>query len=611
MVTLKQLIPILLVLLMGGLQAVEVSATLSTDSVAAGEGALLTLSVTDGRPSGEPVIPPVKDLIVNSRGTSQNIQIINGAMTRSLSYTYVVGSNQEGEYEVPAIKVRVGGREYSTQPLKLRVRAAADAKPQGIDDENGEDEATEEAGDYGHLTLQMVEKDRTHVYPGEIAPVRIRAFFPADAQVSLKGAPRPEGSAFTLHNLSEEPDQSSVTIDGKRYLVVTWFGGLSATKAGTYPAIIKLDGTVSVPDRSASRRSPFGGRGSPFDDPFFSGSMFGDIFGQMIEKDIELTTDAEDSEIEVIELPQEGRPENFTGAIGNFEFESAQIPSSLATGEPCRIEAVLKGQGNFSLLTEPKPMPEAEWKSYDGKSDFEGGDVASFAGRKSFRYSAVPLTPGEKEVALSFSYFDPDAGEYVEVKSPSQQVTITGEVVANKSPSKEAQPVEQTPEVPQLAPLALEAGGKGSYLPLSEQAWFVPVLALCGILSAGILGYGWWTQRMADPSKLSRLELDQATQSALTNAGKAVSAGNAPAFFQAAREAMRLRVAEARGINPEAVTAADLDGVDDETVATIFTEADRVEYSGRSGGSEDLTGWQNKLDAAMIALELNGKGKTT
>ena len=350
MVVMKRIIPILLLLMMGGLEAVVVSSELSTDSVAAGEGALLTLKVEGGNPSGEPLIMPVQDLIINSRGTSQNIQIINGSVTRSLSYTYVVGSNKEGEYQVPPISLKVGGREYLTEPLKLKVRAAADAKPEGIDEE---DEEAEGSGEYGRLTLQMVQKDRTHVYPGEIAPVRIRAYFPADARVSLKGAPRPEGAAFTLHNLSDEPKQSSEVIDGKRYLVVTWFGGLSATKAGTYPATIKLDGTISVPDRSRSR----GRRRSPFDDPFFGGSMFDDVFGQRIEKDIELTTDAEDSEIEVIELPQEGRPENFTGAIGTFEFESVRVPSALTTGEPTRVEAVLKGQGNFSLLSEPQPIP--------------------------------------------------------------------------------------------------------------------------------------------------------------------------------------------------------------------------------------------------------------
>ena len=606
MVNMKRIVPLLLLLLMGSLPAVEVSATLSTDSVAVGEGALLTVKVEDGRPSGDPVVPAVKDLIVNERGTSQNVQIINGAMTRSLSYNYVVGSQKEGEYEVPAIRVRVGGKDYSTKPMKLKVRAAANAKPQGMDDE---EETRDEPGAYGHLALQMVESDRTHVYPGEIAPVRIRAFFPAEARVSLNGAPRPEGSAFTLHNLSDEPEQSSVTVDGKRYLVVTWFGGLSATKAGTYPATIKLDATVSVPDRSRSRRSPFD---DPFfDDPFMGGSMFRNVFGQMVDKDVELTTDAENSEIEVIELPQDGRPENFTGAIGQFEFDSARLPSSLTTGEPFRIEAVLKGEGNFSLLSEPQPTPESEWKTYDGKSEFEGGDLASFAGKKAFRYSAVPLMPGEKEVALSFSYFDPDAGEYVEVQSQPQQVTITGEVVTKASPGKEAQPQNQVPAVPQLAPLAIEPGGVKSYFSLADEAWFVPVLALCGILTVGILGFGWWNGRAADLTKISHQELDRAAQAALSEAGKAASAGNAVAFFQAARQAMRLRVAEERGINPEAVTAADLDGVDDETIAGIFSEADRVDYSGQTIAKEDLTGWKNKLDEAMTALELNNKEKTT
>ena len=156
----------------------------------------------DSPPDRQPSIPEVKDLILQPRGTSQQIQMNNGKLTRSITYSFVVGSNKAGDYEIPAITVLVRGKEYTTQPLSLKVGASPNATPAGIDEE----EETEIPGKYGHLRFQMVSKDRKHVYPGEIAPVRIQAYFPAEAQVSLSSMPRPEGSAFTLHNLSEKPE---------------------------------------------------------------------------------------------------------------------------------------------------------------------------------------------------------------------------------------------------------------------------------------------------------------------------------------------------------------------------------------------------------------------
>ena len=98
------------------------------------------------------------------------------------------------------------------------------------------------------------------MYVGEIAPVRIRAWLPADARVQLRSGIQPEGKAFTLHNVSDQPQQTSEIKDGKRYHVVTWYGGISATKAGNYPASLSVDATVAVRDTSAPQAPPTDGR---------------------------------------------------------------------------------------------------------------------------------------------------------------------------------------------------------------------------------------------------------------------------------------------------------------------------------------------------------------
>ena len=46
-----------------------------------------------------------------------------------MTYTYVVGSNTPGDYQIPAIEVTVDGKKLSTQPLKLKVLDAGAAQP--------------------------------------------------------------------------------------------------------------------------------------------------------------------------------------------------------------------------------------------------------------------------------------------------------------------------------------------------------------------------------------------------------------------------------------------------------------------------------------------------
>lgn len=584
-------IAILWLFLSAAIHAAEVVASLSADKVPAGQGVIFTVTVEGGAPERQPTIPEVKDLIMNPRGSSQQIHMINGDVTRSIAFSFLVGSTKPGDYEIPAVTVRVDGKDYTTQPQRLKVTPSPDAAPEGMDGEEKE----ETPGTYGHLRFQMMAKDRKHVYPGEIAPVKIQAYFPADARVSLSSMPRPEGSAFTLHNLSERPSQEIKVIDGKRYLVVTWFGGLSATKAGEYPASFKITGTVAVRDTSAAGRRP----------PGFADSLLDDFFAPMVQKDVELVTE-DPAQLEVRELPKEGRPDDFTGAIGEFEFQSSHIPESLKTGEPCQIEAAVKGTGNFSLLSAPQPFPKDDWKTYKGSDEFEPEDVASFAGTKTFRYNAVPMAPGEKEVGLSFSYFDPEKGEYRELKSSAGKVVIRGEAIKPEKPAEAKEPETPRNPAPQLAPIATELGAPGDYRALSESRWFAPLVGACGILSLAAFAAGWWRGRTPDPGAEARKANRLAVRNAVEAADEAMARGDAAAFFLNARNAIRLRIAERKGMRPEAVTLADLDA-DDVEIAGILAEADRLEYSGASPSGGNLEHWKLKLEGCLERLGADRK----
>ena len=592
----------LMVVLASSLSAAEVTAQLDRDSVPAGSGAFLTITVAGSR-DARPEIPQIENLIFQSRGQSQQFQMFNGRTTMSVTYTYAVGSNVPGDYEIPAIEIVVSGKKLSTKPLRLRVLDASAARPpagipaspQGALPLPEEDQGE---GKFGFLTVELADTDRKHVYVGEIAPVRIRAWLPAESRAQLRSGVQPEGKAFTLHNVSGQPQQAEEIKDGKRYLVVTWYGGMSATKAGKYPASLSLDATIAVRDPSAQRRS--GRRAGPFGDPFFD-SIFDNMNVPMIQKDVTLKSD--DQEIEVRSLPAEDRPTGFTGTVGKFKFDEVKIPARWASGEPQQMAARLTGTGNFSLMDAPAVRPAGAWKTYPGKGDFAAGDEASFSGSKTFQFSAVPRKAGEQEVALEFSFFDPEEAAYKTISSAAKTIVVTGEDMVEDEPAVavEADTPAKNPEV--LIGQHSEAVFGRGIVPLVSRPMFYQLLVLAALL--GVLGkvLALLRVRRNDPRRIALAVMEKATHEALEASERCAKAGDIPGYFAASRLAIQQRLGVLWNQPAQAITLAEIDSriPDDSPVARFFREADRHEYSRQSAG-EIQPAWRVLLDEALKYL---------
>jgi hypothetical protein len=594
----------LMLALCPGARGAEVQAQLDRDSVPAGNGALLTLRISGGR-AGQPDIPPVENLIVQPRGQSQQMQVINGQTTVSVTYNYVVGSNTPGVYQIPAVEIMVDGKKFSTQPLKLKVLDAGAANPPagtppsppGSPPAGGADADAAEHR-FGQLTVELVLKDRNYLFVGEIAPVCIRAWIPADARAQLRSGIQPEGQAFTLHHVSDQPQQTQERKDGKRYLVVTWFGGISATKAGKYPASLSVNATVAVRDTSAA--TPRRRMGGPFDDPFFD-RMLDDMNTPMIQKDVTLKSD--DEQIEVRPLPSAGRPAEFTGAVGNFKFDTWELPATWTTGEPQQIFARLSGSGNFALMNAPQPGPAAAWKTYPGQSEFTPGDNASFAGSKSFQFSAVPRKGGPQQVALTFSFFDPATAAYKTLTSPPRNIEVAGEDLVDAQPNTTTTAKE--PDKPQddLAGQHPALTPPGTLVPLVSRPAFVRLLAA----AAALCGLGqllaWLRRRRGDPQRRARAAMECATRQARQTAAQCAAARDVAGFFAAARRAIQHRLGALWNQPAQAITLAEIQArlPAASPVARFFHEAYHQEYSRQTIGDIEPH-WQALLDEALASL---------
>ena len=591
--------------------AAGIETQLDRESVVVGKGAILTIKIL-GSSVGNPEIPEVENLIFNPRGQSKQIQMINGETSVSITFTYVVGSEIPGEYEIPSINMTVDGENVTSQPLKLKVLESNVAQPQirpipnptGQQPEAEKEEFDSDLKRFGFLTVELADSQRKHAYVGEIAPVRIRAWLPANARVQLRSGIQPEGKGFTLHNVSEQPQQTQEIRDGKPYVVVTWFGGMSAAKAGKYPASLSVDAKVAVRDSSKPKRQRRQ-TGSPFDDPFFD-NAFDQMNVPMIEKDVTLKSD--DQEIEVRPLPTENRPVGFSGAVGEFKFEGVEIPKDWKTGEPLQISARIAGSGNFALVNAPEISPINSWKVYPSKDEFQASDQTSFSGNKSFGFSAVPLKGGEQNIALSFSYFDPSAESYKTMTTPTQTIQVGGEDVIDQEPVVVPGVNKEPEKSNRMAPQHLTLTGRSSLIPLVSRPVFIPILATSGLFAAMGGVFALLRHRRDDPQRRSLAAMEKATHEALETVKKCVAARDVTGFFAAARLAIQHRLGQQWNQPAQAITLAEINAriPGNSPIVELFREADRHEYSGQSRG-EVLPHWQMLLQEAISSITPIGR----
>lgn len=572
----------LLLLLPTWISAATVRAELSANNVPAGEAVRMSIIIEGGSATADPVIPEIKDLTIQFTGQQQQFSLINGQTSSMITYGFIVGSPTAGVYQIPPITMDVAGQKLSTAAMTLTVRPNGQAAP--AMDPKEKEKIESDPNRFGFLTVEMANQKRKHAYIGEIAPVKIRAWLPIQSQAELRSGIQPQSQAFTLHNVNNRPEQTREIRDGKQYLVVTWFGGISATKAGTHPASLSLKAKVAVPDVSKQvlrqQRVP------------------------MIEKDVTLTS--ADQFIEIRPLPSEGKPADFQGAVGEFHFDALEIPQQWNIGEPQKVAVRISGSGNFSYLKAPAVAPVGIWKMYAGQDQFTPADNASFAGSKVFQYDAIPKRNGNHDAHFQMSYFDPDLEKYQTILSPTKSVVISGEEVPEieeKTTADAAPPTPQQNPEDQVAALKSQLSGSRDLTSWSASRSFTgSLIAAIAVILLGPL-FLLWNAHYRNPQRLERLRLQAAVRTALQQAQQCANAGDVLGFFTAGRLALQQQLSSTWRQSAQAITLADAQQrlPADAPTITFFREADRVTY-GTVISAEALPTWQSLLQQALRSL---------
>lgn len=434
------------------------TAQLEPDSIAAGETAVLKLVFTDLGDVAAPPLPTLADCASQYLGpeSRQAVSFGTGAgftRTSTLAHTYALQPQKAGVVEIPAITVEVGGKKYTSNPLKLRVG-------QGFDQRQ--------------LGFIKIEVPKTDLYVGETIPVEIRFYFRKAPR--QQGTPRLKMDGFVkggeyADNLNPEP------VEGEIHGVYRHVVALTAVKAGELtlgPAELE---TIYLFQRQ--------GRRSLFDDPFFGGGA----------EQRKLVFQSDPVTVKVSPPPRVNQPAGFAGAVGRFSLDVKASPTNVSVGDPITVRTRVRGRGNFEALKLAELSPDSGFQAYPGTNSFTPADQLGLEGEKVFEQVLVPERAGVQSLRLpALVAWNPEARRYDTLEPHSFQVNVRPSLTAQAAPAGNLPPATpaETGAAPRagsqpMLPLRTQLGSLSALSPpLVARPWFLGLLLAPPLAYAGL-----------------------------------------------------------------------------------------------------------------------------
>jgi hypothetical protein len=356
-----------------------------------------------------------------SRGSSRNIQIINGRMESSMTYTYSLIPQKAGKVKIPAVKVQVGNKKYNSNEITIEIKDTGYTPPQQQRAQT--QQGTQGSGQPLDLFVLAV-PDKKSIFENEGVTVEYKVYIGPGINVSeysLENLPNTAGFWTEDYPISRPVTQSEI-YNNKRYTTaVLKRVELFPTNAGEFELDpMQIQFSVQEPRTSRSRSSI----DRFFDDPFFNRSRPVNINSTGLK-------------LLVKPLPVSGKPDGFTGAVGRYNTAIEVDNKTVKANESITIKVTLSGTGNIKLLNEPKLNITGVYEQYDPQvSETINRTESDITGKKIYEYVIVPRREGKLVIEpIELAFFDPGSEVYRIAKTAPVSIKVTpGDVIASNTP---------------------------------------------------------------------------------------------------------------------------------------------------------------------------------
>ena len=331
-------------------------------------------------------------------GPSQSISSswINGVRSYSKSYSYTLAPTSKGKFTINQASIVIAGETYKSLAKDVEVTAAVD-KPS--DQMTADDVADENL----HLVAEI---SKTDPFLNEAITVIYKLYVSPNISVSnYQPLDNPTYNNFWSQDIKVSAlSAQNGTYKGKPYRYVTLKRVvLYPQKSGKLDIEpLSLDVTVDVP---TGRR---------------------DFFGSRMYAQTNKTVSAGSRTITVKPLPIANQPANFSGAVGDFDFNVSTSKTSLNATESLQATIEVSGKGNLKLFKLPELELPSALEVYEPEfTEAVRTTLSGMQGKVSNQYTIVPAFRGKYPIApLSFSYFNPTTEKYTTLTSDEILINV-------------------------------------------------------------------------------------------------------------------------------------------------------------------------------------------
>ena len=369
--------------------APRLSSSISARTIGAGQQAILSYQIIGSTGSVEeyPQTIEVAGLTIGFNGESRRMTLSNGATVSEVGFRYTVLAGEAGEFVIPPQVFRVDGVTLQGPAVTLTVGEAAPMN--------------EEFSPNVQLTL-----GKTEFWKGEVVPVTVAVLVHPEVQPMNQFFPQIKTPNFAVNRFDRSAGLEAREINGEVWRAWQMESVMSALQSGAQefgPAEFKAELMMPM---DAGQRDPFGRRP-----------------GSRTTRQLTSNT----VPVNVKELPLEGKPADFSGAVGIFEVVVEASPLELNAGDPIAVEIAVNGTGNFDAVTVPVMEVPEGWRMYAPRVSQENRAWGTEPGRKSFTQILIPEKNHTQIPPFVLHYFDPESGTYATKRSEPVNLTVKGE----------------------------------------------------------------------------------------------------------------------------------------------------------------------------------------
>ncbi len=396
---------------------VEFTAKLSRTKIGVNEN--VRIEFVMNTPDGDDLQLPDFDNFRVVGGMTQHMSqsVVNGRRSFSKSFGLTLQPTKQGVLTIGSASIVIKGQTYTTEPVQLTVT-------EPVQRPNDTSVPLVEPDESLHLVAQV---SKRNPYLNEPITILYKLYFRENTGFrNFIPTQTPEYNDFWAHNIEikggfEDP-KDEIYKDERYRSVVIKKVVLYPQKSGTLTiAPLSLDVAFEYP---TNRR---------------------DIFGRRSYGVTNLKVTTGSTTVNVKPLPEEGRPEDFSGAVGTFDFVVTPNRTAVRQGETIELDIAVTGKGNLELFSLPKPAVPSALEMYDPISKKQiTVSLSGMSGKVSDKYTIIPQYQGKYIIKpMSFSYFDLASNSYKTLTSDEIVIDMIDGPVGGDQHNAEAVTIAQ------------------------------------------------------------------------------------------------------------------------------------------------------------------------